>query len=89
MPELANFFGIHIFIFWIDHMLPHIHATYGGSGKHPEFTATYTIADAHVLAGGLPGPQAKKVRKWIMQHQAELRANWEAVRHHRGVRKIR
>jgi hypothetical protein len=88
MPELAYFLGIHVYIYWVDHMVPHVHAYYGGTARNAPFEATYRIADGHVLVGRLPPPQAKRMRRWIRDHQAELRVAWEDSR--RGsVKKIR
>jgi len=68
------FYGILIRMFFRDidrHKLPHIHADYQGQ------VAVYSLEDAAVLAGSLPGNKHKLVVAWIAIHQDELLANWE------------
>lgn len=74
MPVISMFYGIIIRLYLLDnrhHDLPHIHARYA------EFEASVSLADAEVLAGGLPRKQLRLVQAWIELHREELFANWD------------
>lgn len=71
MPIISVFFGIVIRMFHDDHPPPHIHASYQG------FEAFIRISDGGVLQGSLPNKAARMVRQWVLDHQAELMANWQ------------
>ena len=49
MPEISEFFGIHITINYSDHNPPHIHAAYGG------YRALIDIQNQVAFKGFLPG----------------------------------
>lgn len=70
MPRICNFYGIAIFMYFMDHAPPHFHAIYG------EHEAAIRIDDQEPLAGFLPVKASALVREWATIHQAELRANW-------------
>ena len=51
MPLISTFYGILIYMYWLDtkhHHLPHIHARYG------EFEAVFAIDSGDCLDGELP-----------------------------------
>ena len=53
--------------------IPHLHAIYA------EFEASFFIDSGEILAGSLPGKQARRVSRWIKKRRDELQANWERV----------
>ena len=75
MPRISEFFGIVIYIYHesAHHHLPHLHAIYA------EFEASFSIDSGEILAGSLPGKQARRVSRWIKKRRDELQANWERV----------
>lgn len=48
MPQISQFFGIVIFMYYSDHAPPHFHAEYG------EDEAVYSIETLERIRGGLP-----------------------------------
>lgn len=53
---------------------PHFHAIYGDD------EASFSIADASVLAGKLPPQAVHLVADWTSLHRYELLADWERAR---------
>lgn len=76
MPSISMFYGIVIYIYFLDnkkHKLPHIHANYQGQ------EVVISIADGEVLEGNIPKAKMRLVQAWIELHRDELVANWELV----------
>jgi hypothetical protein len=73
VPEISRFFGIVITMYFNDHPPPHFHARYGGR------KATIDIESLTVLFGDLPPRVRGLVTEWGVQHQSELRDNWQRV----------
>lgn len=74
MPQISNFFGIVIYMYYSDHAPPHFHAEYG------EDEAAYTIETLELLRGKLPRRAHGLVMEWASLYRAELRANWARAR---------
>jgi hypothetical protein len=74
MPQISQFYGIIITMYYNDHIPPHFHARYA------EYKAEYAIADGSTLAGKLPRRAETLVLDWLAIHRAELQANWDAMR---------
>ncbi len=73
MPRISEFFGIAIYLYWADvnrHAAPHFHAMYAGR------EAVFSIPDAEILAGALPGRQTKLVQGWAALYTEELEQAW-------------
>lgn len=73
MPTISMFYGVLIQMYFYDdkrHSCPHVHAEYG------EHSATLSISDGVVLAGGLPSSKMKLVQAWMEIHRDELLADW-------------
>jgi len=70
MPRISAFYGISIFIYYKDHLPPHVHAVYGDSEAAIEISAGY------VLNGRLPNRAAKLVATWLVTHRAEVMNAW-------------
>ena len=75
MPEVCRFHGIVILMFGDEgiHHVAHFHVRYA------EYKASVR-ADGTLLAGALPAPQLRAVRRWAALHESELRENWERLR---------
>ncbi|ADB37143.1 DUF4160 domain-containing protein [Spirosoma linguale] len=62
----SSFDGIRIYIYPRDHNPPHFHVYYA------EYEALIDIRTLEIIAGNLPGKQAKRVQKWAILLQDEL-----------------
>ena len=83
MPRIAEFFGIFIYMYFEDHTPEHFHAIYG------EYEALISIADFHILKGELPPRAYGLVVEWAIQHQNELKQNWEQAVQLKPLNKIK
>ena len=73
MPEISRFLGIVIRMYFLDHMPPHFHASYGGAD------AQVQISPIRLLRGRLPTRVLALVTEWARLHQAELLENWRRL----------
>lgn len=71
MPTISMFRGIKITMYWMDHMPPHFHATYG------DCEVLVSIRDLEVLEGSFPNKQLKMLLGWAAIRQDQLLENWE------------
>ncbi len=74
MPQISQFFGIMIYMYFSDHAPPHFHAEYGGN------EAVYTIDTLELIRGNLPRRAHGLVVEWASLHREDLRANWIRAR---------
>lgn len=74
MPSISMFYGIIVYMYFMEHNPPHIHVKYG------EHEAAFLINDGKLIDGGFPRSQTKLVKAWIEIHRSELLANWELAR---------
>jgi len=74
MPQISQFYGIVIAMFFNDHVPPHFHAYYGSD------EATINIETGEIIDGELSKRALRLVRQWAKAHRSELRANWELAR---------
>ena len=74
MPEISQFLGVVITMYYDDHALPHFHACYGDRKGLVE------IETLSLLSGALPPRVREFVTEWAAMHQDELRRNWELAR---------
>ncbi len=70
MPQISNFFGILIYMYFDDHNPPHFHALYNN------FRAQIRISDFVLMEGRLPPRAMGLVVEWASLHQSELSENW-------------
>ena len=82
MPILSEFSGIKIYIYWDDHLPPHIHAEYSN------FRALIDIDKCVVIKGILPINKTNLVLSWCKLHKAELFDAWKKVCNHQMPLKI-
>lgn len=69
MPEISNFYGIQIYMYFSEHNPPHFHV------KYNEYTAEITIKDG-IVTGSLPRRALNLVFEWLDLHRDELMENW-------------
>ena len=70
MPEISRFYGLVIYMFFIDHNPPHFKV------KYAEFEANILISNGTILNGDLPISKHKLVSAWAEIHKEELMAMW-------------
>ena len=70
MPEISRFYGIVIYMFFVDHNPPHFKVKYG------EFEANISINNGNILSGDLPISKHKLVQAWTEIHKNELLEMW-------------
>ena len=73
MPLVSSFYGILIYMYWLDtkrHHLPHLHAEYAGS------EAVFSLEESELLEGSMPPRQIRLIQAWIEIHREELMADW-------------
>ncbi len=85
MPAISMFYGIIVYMYFFDdqkHHAPHLHAEYG------EMEGIFSIGDAELIEGNLPGKQRRLVSAWIEIHRDELMADWKLAVSGQAVFKI-
>jgi hypothetical protein len=75
MPQISQFYGIIIKMYYNDHLPSHFHAEHGDS------EAVYRIETLDILRGSLPQRAHAMVLEWASAHRVELRANWVKARY--------
>lgn len=70
MPEVSQFLGIIISMYWSEHNPPHFHAKYG------EYKIIVHIHTG-VVEGKFPKRALKHVLEWYELHKDELLEDWE------------
>jgi hypothetical protein len=70
MPEISRFYGIVIFMNYVDHNPAHFHARYQGD------EILYYIQDG-VIEGRMSQRAISMVIDWAKLHKSELLTNWE------------
>ncbi len=81
MPEISQFLGISIYIYFLDHPPPHFHAIYG------EYEIKVEI-DSGVVTGRFPRRALKSVLEWHELHQDKLREVWRLAEQGLPLEKI-
>lgn len=71
MPVIAAMDGIVVRMWHGDHPPPHVHAAY------QDDEALINIHTGRILAGCLPRKQARRLRRWVLEHQLALMRNWK------------
>ena len=66
MPRLSEFYGIAIYMYFVDHNPPHFHAIYG------EQEALIRIDDGSTIRGELPRKAMRLVEQWRALHDADF-----------------
>jgi hypothetical protein len=76
MPIICEFQGFKIYMYYREHLPPHLHVR--GSGVH----AMISIPDGRLLGGRLPPGIVSRISAWVRDNADALMENWE-----RGYRK--
>jgi len=79
MPRISEFYGIAIYMYFLDHAPPHFHAIYG------RYDAEVEISSGVILKGELPSRAERLVREWSQTYRHELEANWNQAREHQPL----
>ncbi len=66
MPRLSEFYGIAIYMYFVDHNPPHFHAIYA------EYEALICVDDGSIIRGELPKTAMRLVEQWRTLHYDEL-----------------
>ena len=82
MPQISEFFGIQIYMYWNDHSPAHFHA------RHSEFEILVDIQEGTVIKGAMPASQLKLILAWAELHRKELLTNWDKCRNHEAPMRI-
>lgn len=82
MPRLSEFYGIVIYMYFVDHNPPHFHAIYGGH------EALVEINTGDFVRGSLPRTARRLVEQWRQEHVNELKANWSRAQEPAELRPI-
>jgi len=82
VPEISRFFGIIVYIFYLDHNPPHFHA------KYNEYEAIIRIDSLSVIAGSLPPRALGMVMEWAAIHREEILENWRRAENFEELKKI-
>ncbi len=70
MPQICYFLGITIYMQFLDHNPPHVHATYSG------YKGSYDINTGSLIAGGMPPRATKLIEEWIHLRKEKLLEDW-------------
>ena len=82
MPEISNFYGIKITMYFDEHNPPHFHCEYNG------VEALFDIVEGVFMQGRLPTKQSRLVLAWYELHKEELMENWNNLPTGKGFQKI-
>lgn len=70
MPLICEFLGIKVYMFYHDHLPPHIHL------RGTDFKAVVSLPDGNLLAGLLPRRVKGVVAAWIKGEAKTLLEDW-------------
>lgn len=85
MPIISQFYGILIYMYreiGANHKESHIHI------KYNEYEVTINLK-GKILSGKLPRKQQKLVQAWMILHEDELKAAWNAYQNDGEIIKIK
>ncbi|MDI7188400.1 DUF4160 domain-containing protein [Leptospira santarosai] len=83
MPLISEFYGIKIYINYLDHNPPHVHVYYA------EHSALVSIAELKILEGHLPKVAKKLVLEWMLKNRKGLQKNWDRATKREALIKIK
>ena len=85
MPIISQFYGILIYMYreiGANHKEPHVHI------KYNEYEVAMNLK-GKVLSGKLPRRQQKLVQAWMILHEEDLKAAWNAYQNDGEIIKIK
>lgn len=74
VPKIASFYGIDIYIYYLDHNPPHFHVRFSG------LKAIVNINSGKITKSELPSRAERLVSEWHVLNRAQLLDNWEQSR---------
>ncbi|MBR4135802.1 MAG: DUF4160 domain-containing protein [Bacteroidales bacterium] len=81
MPQISFFYGIVIFMNFMDHAPAHFHAWYG------EYKISVEIVHG-VVRGEMPGRALRLILEWLDLHRDELMMNWDRAQRGEALTEI-
>jgi hypothetical protein len=81
MPEISRFYGIIIYMFFLDHNPPHFHV------KYQNYEATINIEDG-IVKGEIPRRALNLIYEWLDLHKDELMENWRLLEQRKPFKKV-
>ena len=82
MPQISQFFGIIIRMFYDEHNPPYFHAQYG------EYKCCIDIQTLSIMEGDFPARALGLVIEWAILHKNELLQNWHNMEQKQSLQKI-
>ena len=82
MPEICRFYGIVIFMNYLDHNPPHFHAKYQDQEIIVEIPSG-------VIQGKMPKRALRMIIEWMDKHQEEIALNWNLSKQRKPLKKIK
>jgi hypothetical protein len=82
MPQICEFFGIVIYLYFSEHNPPHFHAIYAEHEAEFDFNGS-------LVNGKFPPRAAGLVTEWALQRKRELSLNWTLASKKKTLRKIK
>jgi hypothetical protein len=76
MPIISRFFGIVVFMHWVDHPPPHFHVRYQGQEAKIEI-------ETGNVEGEIKNRELGMIQEWRKLHEAELTQNWKLAQQKR------
>lgn len=83
MPKISDFYGVFIYMYYLEHNPPHFHAQYAGDDALIEISNRPKI-----LQGSLPKRAERMVLEWAKLHLSELKRNWQDASENKILSKI-
>jgi hypothetical protein len=81
-PKLSQFYGINVWMYWDDHLPPHIHVEYAG------FEAAVDFQRGTLLSGKLPHRALSLALQWCELHEIELISAWKDAENKKPLPKL-
>ena len=82
MPIICRFFGIMIYMYWMDHAPPHFHAKYG------EDEIIVEIKNGNVT-GKMSNRAIKMIQEWRALHIDDLLKDWKLAEQKKALLPIK
>lgn len=74
MPQLSSFYGIIIYMYFMDHDPPYFHAEYA------EHKCKIEIESLSLITGNMPPSPLGLIIEWGALHRKDLAENWELMK---------
>jgi hypothetical protein len=81
VPRISEFSGVVVYMYFEDDPPPHCHVRYAGNWAKVSLTG-------ELVSGWVPRRVLTRVRPWILEHRAELLANWARVEERQAPKEV-